>query len=172
MPFPFNRIPRGLLGLLDAKVRGQSPQVLRDELQLTLDGFGFYFAGAAELQAGQTLIPVTEGPITFQNNALIVPNDELWWVDTFSVGANSILGAGATLNLSPMVRVAAAAGIQLTDQLLAPPGPSFGQGSRPVWPAERSFWALPADALGAWIHAHDVYADILVGAARFSRFKI
>ena len=77
-----NRVPRGLLALLDAKTLGRTPPDLEDRVRGMLD--------LTELYAGDVPLLTTaavEGTLTVGGNfaPVTVPAGELWWVYCVSV---------------------------------------------------------------------------------------
>lgn len=91
-----NRVPQGLLGLLDLKAQGENPAQLGPVVQGTLelrDLFALAQRGAVSQASTVTGLGVTAA--TFLN--LIVPQGELWIVYGMTASLSAPpLGAGAT----------------------------------------------------------------------------
>lgn len=104
---PLNRLPRGLLNLVDLQSNGRVPDQLRDEVQATLEMTPFY---EAQLEQTFQLIRTTQIPAGSLNNTnyiwestapldittganLIVPNNEMWVVKDYTAFIN--IGAAA-----------------------------------------------------------------------------
>jgi hypothetical protein len=99
MPQLINRVPQGLLGLLDSKASGHNPEELDDSVKATFevrDLYALNLRGTNSQASTLTGLGVTVG--AFSN--LVVPQGELWLL--YSVTAHLStppLGAGATLKL-------------------------------------------------------------------------
>lgn len=76
MPFQFNRYGKGLLGFLDAKVRGQQPTAIHEVLQGTVDMSRFLEAGGEERINVFPLVTVAPG--FFAVAGMTCPQGELW----------------------------------------------------------------------------------------------
>lgn len=178
MPTPFNRLPFGLLGALDAKVGGRNPQTLADDIQAGMEVFGFYYCGMREVLTGQgPTIATSVGNANFNilgELANAVPNGELWWVEAFHVEFNTVLGAGAACLVSPAHLIAPTSA--LGGPLVVTYGTRFNQattGGVPCGDIDRGFWALPGDRLlykiesqvGGTIGAFN-------GVAQIARFRV
>lgn len=171
MPFPFNRFPRGLVGLLDAKTRGTAPTSLADEVRGTLDMMPFYQAATREVLSGVTLAPVAEGPVFATGGNLIVPQDELWIVWHFTAIASLVLATGETLAFTTLLRAAAAVGVN-QDQVLNSSFGNGGVGSLPVAWTPSPFLALPGDSLGIFVTFHVLTANPVNLSALTTRLKL
>lgn len=174
MPYSFNRTPRGLLGLLDAKVQGRTPQELAEIVQPMLDMFPLWNAQLREAMSGQTAAAVPVGITALANGTLTgPPADELWYVEQYTVKMDASIAAGQHVVLSPalIARVSgAAAGIPIT---LAPPAPIANQiGWIASNTTQRPLLLIPGDVLGVWIDSVSGLATTVTGLALVSRLKI
>jgi len=100
-----NRVPRGLLGLLDAKTQGQTPADTNGVLSPVIDLTPNYLADIP-LQVAQAnnvgnAVGTLYGTVT-------VPNGELWYV--YVVATEGIATAAGAMNVIPVL-VAAASGV-------------------------------------------------------------
>lgn len=92
-----NRLPQGLLSLLDMNARGQTPRVLSGEVQLGIDGLGLY------TRTGRT---ITVGPVSSNIGAagfhprLTVPSREVWLAYNISILSGGVLAAGTTYRIA------------------------------------------------------------------------
>lgn len=97
---PIQLIPPGLLGFLQLKVGGLNPENLSTNLQATLELFEWYMQARLEHSSSSISRTVnTAGgagsfvPFLVPANALVVPDKEFWWVESFTILA--LLGAAA-----------------------------------------------------------------------------
>jgi len=171
MPGLINTYPRGLLGLLDAKTSGRTPEALGDQVSMILDVFPFYQAQRRETISGNTAA-VAGGGAIFPTSGFSVPQDEIWFVVGYNVVANAALAATEFLGFVPVHRSQNTAG-NTADVHLAP---ALVAGSTtPVQPAsaaQRPFLAIAGDQLGAFIYHRAVYAGTLRMDAMIVRIKI
>lgn len=90
-----NRVPVGLLDLLDMKSRGQTPRELSSWTQAVVDIAPLYFSdlerAVASVDAGVNAIGLT--------TSLAVPQDEIWLVREMSVSTST--GAGEAITFAP-----------------------------------------------------------------------
>ena len=72
-----NRVPRGLLGLLDAKTSGNTPGTFREDLQPVIDLTDYY-----ETDIPQAVIVETDNAVNTAgfHAGVVVPDGELWLV--------------------------------------------------------------------------------------------
>lgn len=110
------RIPRGLLGLLDVKTGGTYPTVLNGSLQAVIDLQAWYGAEATHYLGTNAGQGTTTGNASFPivlttptnivtGGALRVPQTETWYIQTWSV-YNEAAGMTATdyVDVSPVLR--------------------------------------------------------------------
>lgn len=136
MPSLINRVPPGLLSLLDIKALGQNPSLLSDTVQPTLDVLNFYARSYGQLVTDFSNIPAAVGflPVT----AFDAGPGEIVICAGVCIIADATLAAGTTVRWRGVVadaatgrlvstvgeRVNAAAGEQLssgTDELVIVP---------------------------------------------------
>lgn len=96
MPLDFNRYPLGLLGLLDAKVRGRTPNELGDVTLPTLDITDFLLAQGVEVLNDDTAAIAVVGRHFGAAARLTVPNDEIWYCHAGSARPTGVLLAATT----------------------------------------------------------------------------
>jgi len=87
-PGTLNRIPDPLLSLLELKQRGANPDTLSDTVVPTIDVTRMYnaarpscFAGTVDLLSGE----IYASPLAFNVAQVVVPDNEIWWLRTFTV---------------------------------------------------------------------------------------
>ncbi len=92
-----NRVPRGLLGILDSKAAGQNPSLLLDEVQGGVDLTELYALNTrATVSQASTLTGLGLTAGVYAN--LIVPDGELWLLKGLTAHLSAPpLGAAATL---------------------------------------------------------------------------
>lgn len=109
-----NRVPQGLLGLLDTKTLGKNPDDLLSTVQPTIDLKALFLAnsgltGTAVIEAG-----IVAGDIGNVVATVTVPAGELWWVQ--SVASDVVVGpggAGAEYGISPVIVTATGFGFHV-----------------------------------------------------------
>jgi len=87
-----NRVPLGLLGLLDMKARGQTPRILDPSVQLGIEAADFY------LQANRTTIQAAGSFVSGVGYfpSFTVPNGIAYYIHGCSIGPIGNLAAGTT----------------------------------------------------------------------------
>lgn len=160
MGFPFNKYPLGLLGLLDAKVRGRTPNILTDETQAGIDLVPFLLEQNAESLNDLTAVPGAVGRFFGTNATLTVPDQQLWWVHNFSCRPDGVLAAGTTQAVRCVHETSLAAGV-LTVNLLVRSDEAVGTaGVQPFTGTASPFLMGPGDRLGVFI------STLVLGTAR------
>jgi hypothetical protein len=174
MSFRFNRTPRGLLGLLDAKVGGQTPQEIAAEVRAVVDAFPLFHAQIREAMTGQTAGNVTAGVNLFTGGTLIgPPADELWWVEHFSVKCDTSVGAGNTVCIAPMINSAISGSLVGAPIVLNSVRLLANQvGWLAAAAADRAFLMVPGDTLGTWVETVGGLLTFVTGCAHVARIKI
>ena len=84
-----NRVPRGLLGLLDAKTGGRTPQNADQNLRFGLEQLPFYLADLPQRTATDQDTPVTTSGA---HNTIEIPAGELWFVYSMTVDCAALAG--------------------------------------------------------------------------------
>lgn len=146
-----NTYPRGLLGLLNAKTGGRTPQDVTETVQMILDIAPFYTA-----QMRQT-VSSNSGPIAgvgaiFPLAGFAVPNDQVWLVQAYSAVMNGALAAAEFLGFTLIRRSLNSAGntadLILTPQMVS--GVTTGLIANAS--CQLPFLMIPGDQLGAQIY--------------------
>jgi len=178
MPGPINRIPQGLLSLLDVKALGRNPSLLSDQVIGTLDLFPQYELQSREVVIGQTN-PLATGVVGFYVDTSSpertrVPEGEVWYVS--NVTYQSLAALNITAN-----SLAATAALQrralIGAELLINESQPFREFLN-TWvfadSVNRPFWMLPGDILGLMVHRAPTFAvQPNIGIrAQISRFLI
>lgn len=99
MPLPINRVPPGLLSLLDTKSGGINPLQLADELSGSIELLDFYAATTNEYEYGDSVSTNAVGqlaPLGAGDN-MRVPAGEIWIVDYIAVRSGAVLGAATSV---------------------------------------------------------------------------
>jgi len=91
-----NRVPQGLLSLLDMKARGQTPRVLAPEVGLSIEAFQLY--GLQQRRRTRVVSAAISSATTFP--LITIPQTEVWCVLTSSIGRGAVLAAGTTYRFS------------------------------------------------------------------------
>lgn len=146
-----NTYPRGLLGLLNAKTGGRTPQDVTETVQTVLDIFPFYAAQMRETVSANSLAIAGTGAI-FPTTGFAVPNDEIWLVLGYSAAMNGVLAVaeflGFTLIRRSLNNAGNSADLILTPQLTT----GLTTGLLPQASAQSPFLMIPGDQLGASIY--------------------
>jgi hypothetical protein len=149
MPRPYNRYPLGLLGLLDAKVRGQTPNELGEITQPVVELGPFLLAQGAE--------------VLTDNTAAIAANVNLGaaalLTAPFSARANAVLGAATTVRFQPLHQTALAIGTATAGLFTLAPGITATTGERPASSAKHPIIIAPGDQLGVLV------TELILGVA-------
>lgn len=139
-----NRVPPGLLSLLDMKVSGQNPRLLSGELSASADILELYLQqGRTNAQAATNVINATGFYPAFT-----VPDAQYYWLHGFSY-TPGVLAAGTTYKCVPAYRalnVAQYISVGQTQTYVAGERPNM----TPIW-----FPKLlkPGAQLGVWCEA-------------------
>lgn len=171
MPGLINRFPRGLLGLLDAKTNGKTPEGLGDLVAPVLDVFPHYIAAMREAQTDTSGAIAGTGLVFGTNGRLTCPSDQIWYVDQFQVRTSVALGAGEIVGMVPVQRSPNIIGTN-SDFDLAPPVTAGLVGTLARNSARAPFWVLPGDFLGALLYERTNYAGTVRLDIQFSRLQI
>lgn len=101
MPSLINRVPPGLLSLLDIKALGENPSTLADVVQPTIDLLDFYFRIYSSLVTDFTAVPAAVGfqPVT----AFDTGPGEIVICAGLGCIADSTLAAGTTVRWTPVI---------------------------------------------------------------------
>lgn len=101
MPQLINRVPPGLLSLLDIKALGQNPSVLSDLVQPTIDLSSFYYRIFSSMITDFTAVPAAVGfqPVT----AFDAGPGEILICAGLGCIADSALAAGTTVRWTPVI---------------------------------------------------------------------
>lgn len=156
---PFNRYPVGLLGLLDAKVQGKTPNELAQYTYPVLELAAFLLEQGQESLNDLTANIGAVGRFFGTNGNLVVPDNEIWWVHSVSARPNAALAAGTTYTVVPVHETALALGPSI--QCLYPRAePQTGTvGQQPFSGNSTPFLCSPGDRLGAY------FAQAVIGTA-------
>lgn len=146
----FNRFLKGWLGLLDAKVGGFTPADTEDRVRPTLGTYPFLYAQVRELVTGGTgtIASTAEGfnPVA----TLVVPDNEIWFVEHATVTGTILAGDEAIVAPSVQIR-SRSLGIKKDILLGTPNAPgSVTFAHQPAAILTKTFIALPGDEFGVW----------------------
>lgn len=155
---PYNRYPLGLLGLLDAKVRGETPNELASFTQATIDLSQYLLAQSAEVVVDDTAAVAANTNFGL-NGTLTVPQDEIWFVHAYSIRTLAALAAGTTIRVWPLLSTALASGTATAGLFVLGEKLTATVGERPATATSKPFIAAPGDRLGLLV------TELVVGAA-------
>ena len=98
MPLPINRVPPGLVSLLDVKNYGMNPVQLGDQLNPVLDLGNAYAAANARLLNGTSNAIAAVGTYSTPaaGSTFVVPAGQLWIIEKCAVRPTAAIGAGVT----------------------------------------------------------------------------
>lgn len=95
MPGKVNRVPQGLLSLLDMKQAGENPHVLNEQLTAVLELTDLYLAPVRQV-VNQSVATAAPGILLYPT---LAPADgELWFVRQVTAVTAAVLPAAATLS--------------------------------------------------------------------------
>lgn len=150
MPLPINRVPPGLVSLLDVKNYGMNPVQLADQLSPTLDLGNAYAAANAQVVYGATagLAAVGTFAPTAAGDNFRVPAGQLWIVEKIAITPQAALGAGNTLTFAVCV-------YEITNGFVLYAGrPVSGAvGDRPIGSTDRQLIVPAGQAIGLIIES-------------------
>lgn len=145
MPF-INRVPKGLLGLLDLKTQGDNPAQMVPQVQPTLDLRDFYAQGTRDTLSSAIAVGALG---LFTPPALVVPQGEEWLLYGMSaVMSAPPIAVGATLALSIGVAPAEAASRFVAMENMDRVGVA-GEDICLGWTG--AYWLGPGDSPGFWV---------------------
>jgi len=100
MAAEINTLPIGLLSMLGLKEQGRNPDTLLGQVIPTLDLRDLY---ATQLQDNAAeVVSAATATGTFAVGAMKVPNNEIWYVQHFSVACNT--SAVQTIDMAPIAK--------------------------------------------------------------------
>lgn len=99
---PITNLPQGLIGLLQLRDYGATPQSLAAEAVATVDCTQLYLLNRRETVIA-TVVPAATGGV---NTSLVVPAGEVWYV--WDMFAESSPGAGASCRIAAAIQYLAA----------------------------------------------------------------
>lgn len=149
-----NRVPLGLLALLDMKSRGNNPRMLSAEVSSTVDLTPLYLQQNRRWRALNTT-PAAVGFFIVHT----VPEGELWYINRIVASSALVLAAGTEYVVG--------IGCQRVDDIGSNRQAALGQlqpwrflaGDRLGVGFEGPMWASPGDGFGLWV------ADVVLGTA-------
>lgn len=170
--FYIGRYPAGLLDLLGAKVNGQTPHQLNEQVSATVDLLPFITSQRRDVVEGSVLLNAV-GPFADASGppvGTLVPNDEFWLVWSFSSQPSATLGAGTTAFWQCFMTRGdgSAEGLVLGTEVTG------GAGTFPhAFAATVPFWMKPGQSLGIWSRALTLgIAPTILLRALVTKFKI
>lgn len=141
-----NRVPWGLLSILDMQARGQAPRELAGQVSGSIDLLQLYMLQNRESRTGGAGPTAAVGGY-FDNSApqqLLVPQGELWWVWDYSIRPTAALvGAAIEVQIVPYVRRDNSRGFVLDTGIAN----EYTVGDEPVTSCG-GFWMKANDVLG------------------------
>jgi hypothetical protein len=146
---PVQRIASGLLGFFQLKNQG-NPTVINDDLQPTIELLNWYLRSACTVvpaTSNVTIVANTIGFVDYTGNRLVVPQDEWWYVERYTITAACTL-ATDQIRFAPAI----ASQVTGTSLLLAPMEDQFITANIPnVQTAMATgFWVPPGQAIGLY----------------------
>lgn len=159
MPYPFNRYPVGLLGLLDAKVQGKTPRLLQETTQAGVELTPFLLEQGIESLNDLTANIGAVGRFFGTNLNLVVPDQQLWYVHACSARPNAALAAGTTYTVQVIHETALANGPSTQCLYVRSEAQTGGVGTQPFAGNGPPFLMSPGDRIGAY------FAQVVVGTA-------
>lgn len=172
---PIQTLPRGLLGLLQLKNTGRNPAFLSDAVQSVIDIDSYYLRNQAHsrLPAPQLAVTGAAGAAAynrFSTNPVIVPDNECWWVESFTLSMTLGAIGDRITNFQPMLFYNLAATNDFSF-LANEGGYSVTRTAQTVnegiFVSARGFWMPPGSELGvAWAERALTVATTCFGFVR------
>lgn len=148
MPQLINRIPPGLLSLLDLKTMGQNPVLLGDELLAQIDLTELYVGAVATTRQGTTNAFAAPGLYpTATGYSFVAQPGELLVIEKVCIIPTANLAVGVTQRAR--IAVADSAGVMT----YVSPAASGTAGERPAVAVDRNLVLGPGQTLQLWIEA-------------------
>lgn len=105
MPQALNRIPAGLLSLLQIKSTGRNPDLLADDMRPTLDMLNFYSAGIGARIEESFELAFDPSNLNTSIAIVTVPSDEIWIVrNVTSTARVTTAGGGERANFATLLQ--------------------------------------------------------------------
>jgi hypothetical protein len=150
-PFPFNRYPVGLLGLLDAKVQGKTPNELAQVTIPEIDITQFLLAQTAIIINDVTAAIGAVGRFFGTAATLTVPNDEIWYIHAMTSRPSGVLGAGTNYTFRNLHETTLSVGPSAVGPFYKGNQGVGATGAQPVASSELPFLMQPGDRLGVYV---------------------
>lgn len=169
MPLPINRVPPGLLSLLDTKSGGVNPLQLSEVLSGSLELLPFYTAANSGLVSGNTAATNVTGAVapTASGNNFRTPNSELWILSYAAVRSAAVLGAATTVKAALCIYDVALGVVTWCDS-----HQSFTTGERVAVSTNRTLVMGPNDGLGIHFAGYAGVAEVYQFNAQLTRLTI
>lgn len=174
---PIQTIPKGLLGLLQLKSRGQMPDVLNGNVQPSVDMLHMWLQASAEVPLGVFAVALAAGTVgqqVFSPTPLLIPENEIWYVHHYTVVALCPASTDAAYNFQPMIRytrLGTILWVGLTEFGSTVQGAAAG--ARRAAITARDFWAPPGSELGFFSGGIDTAGSLTFTAtARITRMQV
>jgi len=150
---PIQIIPPGLLGLLQLKSpAGQNPHVLNHDVQPSIDLQPWWLRANRQVWGPNSGLTVAAAVINdfqaFSPNAIIVPQNQWWYVHSYSMSAASSAG-GTAQGLRQAMRWNTVGTIKYRALGENESNVSAALGARLIGATD--FWMPPGSELGFWI---------------------
>jgi len=176
---PVQVIPPGLLGFLQIKSLGENPDALNTEYQPTIEVFPWLMEARAVdwtqdrgggTPAGVALATGLTGARAFSPNALVVPSNEMWWVEEYTINAVIAVGDAAYFScglINPRLGV-------VNQYMLGDPSTIFDAGiALSAYARARGFFAPPGSELVILVSANDTATTVAyTGYVRFTPLPV
>lgn len=169
MPLPINRVPPGLLSLLDTKSGGVNPLQLSEVLSGSLELLPFYTAANSGLASGNTAATNAVGAVapTASGNNFRVPNSELWILSYMAVRSAAVLGAATTVKAALCVYDVALGVVTWSEAYQ-----TFTTGERVCVGTNRVLVLGPNDGVGVHFAAYTGVAEVYQFNGQLTRLVI
>lgn len=140
-----NRVPAGLLSILDMKARGQNPRSLAEQVIGTVELGQQYLLQNRVWVSGNSAAVNAPGPFS----TITVPSNEYWYINRVLARTGVNLAAATEYRVGVSLQRSNVAGAVIGTAITLDPT-LFEVGMRPAVFTDRPFWASPGDALGVW----------------------
>lgn len=175
---PIQTLPRGLLSLMQLKNLGRNPRDVEDWVQPVIPVDDYWKQGLLTTDPdthSTTPLNNAAGSFGFSTGQLIVPEDECWWVEWFSLEVTVAAGAAERIqDAQPLLFLKRSATVRytvLTETRVTVNG-TAGNGATAAIVA-KNFWAPPGSEFGYYVGlVTTAGTPNVAGTFRYARLQV
>jgi len=169
---PVQRIAAGLLGFFQLKDQG-NPTVINDDIAPSIELLDWYLRSACTVvpaTSNVTIAPNTLGFVDFTGNRLLVPQNEWWYCERYTLTCGCSLATDA-ISMAPAIANAVSGTSLLLDRMSEwTPTANI---PNVVTAVANRFWVPPGNALAVYVGFSETVTTLTVtGNLEFVRIPI